>query len=100
MYVVATAGQSQGAGATTAMGRGAALPAGEAWHIAAARNLHQHGRATGQRLTGRFERHGRQARGLGGFVRATWGEVTEIIAAANAYSVTPLTLRTGCEESM
>ena len=39
-------------------------------------------------------------RGLGGFVRATWGEVTEIIAAANAYSVTPLTLRTGCEESM
>ena len=26
-------------------------------------------------------------RGLGGFVRATWDEVTEIIAAANAYTV-------------
>ena len=28
-----------------------------------------------------------QARGLGGFVRATWDEVNEIIAAANAYTV-------------
>ena len=26
-------------------------------------------------------------RGLGGFVRATWDEVTEIIAAANAYTI-------------
>ena len=28
-----------------------------------------------------------EKRGLGGFVRATWDEVTEIIAAANAYTV-------------
>jgi nitrate reductase alpha subunit len=26
-------------------------------------------------------------RGLGGFVRANWDEVTEIIAAANAYTI-------------
>ena len=28
-----------------------------------------------------------QKRGLGGFVRATWDEANEIIAAANAYTV-------------
>jgi anaerobic selenocysteine-containing dehydrogenase len=46
----------------------------------------------GRRLGG--DRRGRsgaraynvQARGKGGFVRATWDEVTEIIAAANAYT--------------